>query len=164
MTTRPSPPPDPLVELDALAGEFLARYRRGENPRVSDYANRRPDLASDICRLFPTLLVMEQCETTTVAPRLLPTGTAPEQVGEYRILGKIGEGGMGVVYEAVQESLGRRVALKFLRSTASGRVQRERFTRETQAVARLAHPNVVTVCGTGEHDGAPYYAIQLIRG
>ncbi len=164
MTTRSFSPDDSKAELGELADEFLTRYRRGENPRISDYANRRPDLAPEIRRLFPTLIVLEKCGTTADAPTRLPSGTAPEQVGEYRIVGRIGEGGMGVVYEAVQEPLGRRVALKFLRTGAAGSVQRERFLRETQAAARLSHPHIVTLYGTGEHDGVPYYAMQMIRG
>ncbi|MCI0699935.1 MAG: serine/threonine protein kinase [Planctomycetia bacterium] len=165
MTTRTYSPDDPHAELSELADEFLNRYRRGENPRISDYANRRPELAAEIRRLFPTLVVLERCGSTVDAPRRLPTVDAPERVGEYRIVGRIGEGGMGVIYEAVQEPLGRRVALKFLRAVGPvGSIQRERFLRETQAAARLVHPHIVTVYGTGEHDGVPYYAMQMIHG
>ena len=165
MNTQTFSPDDPQEALGELADEFLTRHRRGENPRISDYAKRHPALAPEIRRLFPTLIVLEKCGSTVDAPPVLLSDAVPDRVGEYRVVGRLGEGGMGVVYEAVQEPLGRRVALKFLRaSCTAGSVQRERFLRETQAAARLSHPHIVTVYGTGEHDGVPYYAMQLIRG
>jgi WD40 repeat protein/serine/threonine protein kinase len=86
-------------------------------------------------------------------------------LGEYRILREIGRGGMGVVYEAVQESLGRRVALKIL--PLHGRVdpvQMERFQLESRSAARLHHTGIVPVYGVGEHDGVHYFAMQYIQG
>jgi serine/threonine protein kinase/WD40 repeat protein len=90
---------------------------------------------------------------------------AAEWVGEFLIVREVGRGGMGVVYEAEQVSLGRRVALKlltqrFLRDDK----QRRRFEREARAAARLHHTNIVPVHGYGEHEGSPYYVMQLIRG
>ncbi len=89
----------------------------------------------------------------------------PAQLGEYRILRPLGRGGMGVVYEAVQEPLGRHVALKVLAPHCSGNPMfRERFRREAQAAARLHHTNIVPVFGVGEHEGTLYYSMQFIRG
>jgi serine/threonine protein kinase/predicted Zn-dependent protease len=89
----------------------------------------------------------------------------PEQLGDYRILREVGRGGMGVVYEAVQESLGRHVALKVLPAQALLDPQRlARFRREAQAAARLHHTNIVPVFGVGEADGCAYYVMQFIRG
>src|SRR5262249_1243348 len=88
-----------------------------------------------------------------------------EQLGEYRILREIGHGGMGVVYEAIQESLGRRVALKIL--PLHGRidpVQMERFQLESRSAARLHHTGIVPVYGVGEHGGVHYYVMQYIQG
>jgi len=78
---------------------------------------------------------------------------------------EVGRGGMGVVYEAEQMSLGRFVALKLLPAqlTATGR-ERERFLREAKTAAKLHHTNIVPVFGFGEADGTPYYAMQFIRG
>jgi WD40 repeat protein/tetratricopeptide (TPR) repeat protein len=86
-------------------------------------------------------------------------------MGEYRILREIGRGGMGVVYEAEQASLGRRVALKVLPFHSLLDSKRlERFLEEARAAARLSHPNIVPVYGVGEHLGMHYYVMQYIPG
>lgn len=84
---------------------------------------------------------------------------------DYQILDKLGEGGMGVVYRARQLSLGRIVALKTIRSASSAREDdRERFLQEAAAVARLRHPNVVTVFEVGEHEEGPWFAMEFVEG
>ena len=89
----------------------------------------------------------------------------PERLGDYLLLRRIGSGGMGVVYEAIQESLGRHVALKTLPFHQLGDATRlERFRREARAAARLHHTHIVPVFGVGEHDGLHYYTMQFIRG
>ncbi len=89
----------------------------------------------------------------------------PERLGEYRLIRELGRGGMGIVYEAVQESLARHVALKVIpRHGVLDARRRERFQREAQAVARLHHTNIVPIFAVGEHDGLPFYAMQYIRG
>jgi WD40 repeat protein/serine/threonine protein kinase len=94
-----------------------------------------------------------------------PATAAPQRMGDFRILRVIGTGGMGVVYEAEQVSLGRHVALKVmplaLRLDAT---RKARFEREARAAAKLHHTNIVPVFGVGEHDGLPYYVMQLIDG
>ena len=88
-----------------------------------------------------------------------------ERLGDYRLLREVGRGGMGIVYEAVQESLSRHVALKILPSSALlDARQRQRFKREARASARLHHTNIVPVFGVGEHDGLQYYVMQFIQG
>src|SRR5207245_2424815 len=88
-----------------------------------------------------------------------------KQVGDYRIIREVGRGGMGVVYEAEQVSLGRHVALKVLPQKAllDGK-QKRRFEREAKAAAKLHHTNIVPVFGVGEHEGLPYYVMQFIQG
>ncbi|HUR54596.1 MAG TPA: serine/threonine-protein kinase, partial [Gemmataceae bacterium] len=155
-------PADP-DRIDELAEEFVGRYRRGERPQVVEYTDRYPDLAPSIQKLFPMLVALEQCDTNPgVHPVPLGQGAA-RRVGPFRLVRQLGEGGMGVVYEAIQEPLGRSVALKFLKGFNTGPL-RERFLRESRAIARLQHPNIVTVYETGECDGVPYYAMQLVRG
>ena len=155
--------------VEVLAEEFLSRCRRGENPTVAEYVERHPEHADQIEELFPAMLLMERLKphdsTGTLGPKPKVPETALERLGDFRIVRELGRGGMGIVYEAVQESLGRRVALKVLPpgSLASpGRL--ERFRREAMATAGLHHQNIVQVFGVGEQDGTPYYVMQLISG
>ena len=103
--------------------------------------------------------------TGSLAADSIAVGVRLQRLGDYRILREIGRGGMGVVYEAEQESLGRRVALKVL-STGSllDPKQVRRFEREAKAAARLHHTNIVPVFGTGRQDGHHYFVMQFIAG
>src|SRR6185437_10068197 len=87
------------------------------------------------------------------------------RLGDYRILREIGRGGMGVVYEAEQVSLGRRVALKVLpRHVARDATALERFRREARAAARLHHTNIVPIFEVGREGDLAFYAMQFIPG
>ena len=120
-------------------------------------------------KLLPALVELERNfspgHTTGAHASRVPSEPAPRQLGDYLILREIGRGGMGVVYEAVQQSLGRHVALKVLPSgELGGAAHLERFRREARAAARLHHTNIVPVFGVGEQGGVHYYAMQYIRG
>ncbi len=92
----------------------------------------------------------------------LPVGT---QLGEFTIIEEIGRGGMGIVYRAKQDSLGREVALKVLPGHAhAGRSSVRRFRTEAKAAAKLTHTNVVSIFAQGEHQGLVYYAMELVDG
>ncbi len=96
-----------------------------------------------------------------------PPGSVPPsiQLGDYRILREIGRGGMGVVYEAEQVSLGRHVALKVLPFAAAiDPKQRQRFQIEAQAAAQLHHPHIVPIFSVGCDHGIHYYAMQFVEG
>ena len=169
MVDQPSQVRDP-VEL--LAEEFLERRRRGELPSLKEYTDRYPHLAEEIRDVFPALVMMDEIDpqsaelNRSLGARLNLQGR-PElrQLGDFRILREIGRGGMGAVYEARQESLGRHVALKVLPLAISRREPvRERFLREARAAARLHHTNIVPVFGTGDDQGVLYYAMQFIQG
>ncbi len=155
--------------LDRLAEEFAERFRRGERPTIEEYTENYPELAEEIRELFPAMVKVEkaddarQGEDKSADHRA--TNPPPSQVGDYRILRRIGRGGMGVVYEAEQISLGRRVALKVLPGAMSGdRMIQERFRREARAAARLHHTNIVPVYEVGQDGDVRFYAMQFIQG
>src|SRR5271168_409069 len=158
--------------VEALAEEFLDRKRRGEHPTLRDYVERHPDLADEIRDLFPALLMMEDLGESSgattgslAADNGAALGIRLERLGDYRILREIGRGGMGVVYEAEQESLGRRVALKVLSAgSLLDPKQVRRFEREAKAAAKLHHTNIVPVFGVGRQDGHHYFVMQFIAG
>src|SRR3954451_8745984 len=157
--------------LNDLAHEFAERCRRGEHPALTEYTDKYPALAAEIRDLFPALAVMEELGSAGGPPTGPYPGPSqwdarvPERLGDYRILREVARGGMGIVYEAVQESLGRHVALKvFPAAGLMSPTSLERFRREARAAARLHHTNIVPVFGVGEHEGVHYFAMQFIRG
>jgi serine/threonine protein kinase/WD40 repeat protein len=155
-----------------LAEEFLDRYRAGQRPPLKEYIDRHPELAGEIREVFPAMAMMENIAIADESLAGDPTGAASpsqppplEQLGDYRIVREIGRGGMGVVYQAEQVSLGRNVALKLLPSQiVRDANRRRRFEREARSAARLHHTNIVPVFGVGEHGGTPYYVMQFIQG
>ncbi|MEZ6063751.1 MAG: serine/threonine-protein kinase [Planctomycetaceae bacterium] len=156
-------------ELGRLMDEFLERRRRGEYPSLSEFVQRHPELEDDIRELFPAVARLEQAELSQPAVEggamLMPDGSELRRLGDFRIEREIGRGGMGVVYEAIQESLGRTVALKVLVGMAALDSQRrQRFLRESRTAAMLHHSNIVPVFGVGEHNGILFYAMQFIEG
>ncbi|MGH7225449.1 MAG: protein kinase domain-containing protein, partial [Gemmataceae bacterium] len=155
--------------LEVLAEEFVARYRRGEQPALTEYVSAHPELADEIRALFPTLVMMEELAPSDSESFAAPAAAFSEpprlSLGDYRLLREIGRGGMGVVYEAEQLSLGRRVALKVLARHAVGDATvRQRFHREARAAAQLHHTNIVPVFEVGEDQDSCWYAMQLILG
>src|SRR5215472_13788040 len=107
--------------VELLAEELRERLRRGEPIDIHEYQQKYPELAAEIGELFPALEMMEKLKpargdvTGAYDGGSAPiAGNVPERIGDYRLLREVGRGGMGIVYEAEQESLGRRVAIKVL--------------------------------------------------
>ncbi|HEY8151015.1 MAG TPA: serine/threonine-protein kinase, partial [Vicinamibacteria bacterium] len=88
----------------------------------------------------------------------------PPQIGRFRVTGRVGEGAMGVVLRGRDEALDRDVALKIMRAKVADAEDKERFLREARAIARLQHPNIITVYELGEHEGSPFIAMELLEG
>ena len=156
---------DPLV---GLLEQFLARCRHGEKQSDSGSGVDFPELAAEIRHIFSS--EKEQSSPTNAGSRSASERSngffdEPQQVGDYRIVRRIGRGGMGVVYEAERLSLGRRVAIKFLPLHISHDAKLvERFRREARAASQLHHPNIVPVFDVGQEGDHCYYAMQLIEG
>lgn len=152
--------------LSRLVDDFIERCRRGETPAVEDYVKLLPESADEIRATFPMLAMIESAARRGRDSSPVPTNSALlERIGDYRIVREIGRGGMGVVYEAVQESLGRKVAVKVLPSNLLvDRSRLDRFHREAQASAQLRHPNIIPVHGVGEQDGIAYFVMAFVDG
>jgi serine/threonine protein kinase/Tfp pilus assembly protein PilF len=161
----------PYVSMEALLGqvadEFTQRLNSGQQPDIEEYAARFPQIAELLRQILPALQLIR-----VPAPDPVPSnGSSTREdplagcLGDFRILREIGRGGMGVVYEAEQISLSRRVALKVLPfAAAMDSKQLQRFKNEAQAAAHLHHTNIVPVFGVGCERGVHYYAMQYIEG
>jgi serine/threonine protein kinase len=162
MNELPPTNDDPLENLvGQVVDEFLERLERGEQPKVEDYAQRYPAAAEALRDALSPLLLMRS-GTHIAQP---PGSEAPRVLGDFRIIREVGRGGMGVVYEAEQQSLGRRVALKVLRGAAVVDArEKQRFINEAHAAAQLHHTNIVPVHYVGDERGTHYYVMQFIHG
>ncbi len=88
----------------------------------------------------------------------------PERIGRYQIVGELGQGAMGTVYRGRDEMLDRDVAVKVMSKGLADADARARFLREARAAAKLQHPNIVVIYELGEHEGAPFMALELLEG
>lgn len=98
------------------------------------------------------------------APLSAPPISPGAQIGPYLVLRRLGQGGMGIVYRARQTGLSREVALKVMKSGLGDATRLARFQTEAQTLARLSHPNIIQVFDSGEHEGAPYFVMELAEG
>jgi serine/threonine protein kinase len=159
--------------VDLLSEEFAYRISKGESPEIEEYARKYPEHADLIRSVFPSIALVQRVSNRAEhAQHSGPTAgiafgkqVVPESLGDFRLIREIGRGGMGVVYEAIQLSLKRHVALKVIGAIPSGsEKQQARFRREAEAAASLHHTHIVPVYGIGEDQGVQYYAMQLIDG
>ncbi len=143
-------------ELAQILDEYVADLKAGKAIDRAKLLAEHPDLA----------VPLEQCLAgLEFIHRVSKPSESPQQLGDFRIAREIGRGGMGVVYEAEQLSLHRRVALKVLRFGAvADEKALERFRREAETVAHLHHTNIVPIFAVGSENGVYYYAMQFIEG
>ncbi len=157
--------------LGELVEELTARLQEGKPIDVDLLAGAEPEQAERLRKLLPALRALGEMNrpdpvtSRSALESALPGGPGPGVLGDFRILREVGRGGMGIVYEAEQVSLGRRVALKVLPFAAAldGR-QLQRFKHEAQAAAQLQHTNIVPVYFVGSEQGVHFYAMQFIDG
>lgn len=151
-----------------LVEEWTAKLQAGESVDLSTYTCAYPDHASKLADLLPAVQVLADLgmSATEHSGADMPTpSSAIGILGDYRVIDQIGSGGMGVVYEAEQISLARRVALKVLPFAAVlNPKQLQRFKNEALAAASLDHPNIVPVYAVNHERGVHYYAMRLIEG
>jgi hypothetical protein len=157
---------DHLTEDDPrvlqVAREYLAELEAGRKPDRRAYLARYPDLAQALEECLDGIDLAQALRPATHPPQ---TEYPANPLGDFQILREVGRGGMGVVYEAVQLSLGRRVALKVLPFAATLDAKHlRRFKTEAHAAAQLHHTNIVPVYAIGCERGVHFYAMQLIDG
>ncbi len=162
--------------LAELIDEIMTKQRRGEPVSLADYAAKYPDHVQQLQDLLPALSALADLSQSVCpdgTPRSRASGEARAEhaeelggtLGDFRIKRQIGRGGMGIVFEAEQITLRRRVALKVLPFAAILEAkQLQRFRNEAQAAAALDHPNIVSVYWVGCDRGVHYYAMQYIDG
>jgi WD40 repeat protein/serine/threonine protein kinase len=158
--TKPIAPQDPGKSRDERLAQVLARcadrLNAGQELKVEEILREHPDLAPELESALGTL--RDFGSTFKAAP-------PPEVLGDYRIVGELGRGGMGIVYEAVQVSLGRRVALKILPPSLLPDARAVmRFQHEARVASRLDHPGICAVYGAGVEEGVPYIAMRYLEG
>jgi tetratricopeptide (TPR) repeat protein len=147
--------------------ELTARLKAGGPEDLDGWLAARPEQAGELRRLVPMLrLLVEMSRAGDVSvPPAQGEGAVTGTLGDFCLIREVGRGGMGVVYEAEQVSLGRRVALKVLPFAATmDPRQLQRFHNEARAAAGLNHTNIVPVYAVGCERGVHYYAMQFIEG
>ncbi len=154
---RPDPSPlDRAEQLARILAECSDRLNSGEKVDAARLIAENPALCPD---LEMALEAIGAVDSAVKPDRPLPA------IGEFRIQREIGRGGMGIVFEAYQPSIDRRVALKVLPSAlVASKKSIARFENEAKAAGRLQHPNIVRVHGRGVDGGVPYIIMELVEG
>ena len=176
-----APPIDPVDPASSLPDDprlvkavelYLAELEAGRTPSRAQFLARYPDLKVPLAACLEGLELVHKAAGSSAGsqPSLRATlgeidFASADPLGDFRIIGEIGRGGMGIVYEAFQLSLGRMVALKVLPfASALNPRHLQRFKNEAQAAAQLHHSNIVPVYAVGHERGVHFYAMQLIEG
>src|SRR5687768_17571696 len=142
---------------DQILAELFAELDRRGTVVIEEYRARHPHLANEIDRLVPLHAEIDRSADQAEPP-------IPSRLGGFRIVRKIDHGGMGEIYEAVQERLNRRVAIKVIRRSRVSPMLRQRFLREQEVLARLHQTHIVPIHTADETAGLQYFAMPYIDG
>jgi len=155
---RTSPPDDDSRESsEQIFREVVGRIEAGEKVDPEEYFTRYPELEDELRRLFDGSKQGEPDEAKSL--------DRDRVLGDFKIVDEIAHGAMGVVFEAEQLSIRRRVALKVLpKHLRMSETAVRRFKREAEAIGRLNHPGIVAIYGVGEQEGVHYIAQELVEG
>ena len=152
-------------ELEELVERLTQAMAKNRPVDLDELCSLHPNVAEELRDVFPAIVAMgrlaqpDQTETSSHA------SLSSRRIGDYCLLHEIGRGGMGVVYEAEQISLSRRVAVKVLPFAAMlNDRQLERFRNEARAAAMLKHPHTVGVHAVGYEQGVHFYVMELVQG
>ena len=164
-----NPNTDPTQTLEDIVEQFTAEVRSGQTPDIQHYVQRHPEHADELSDLLSSVAIIEGLKNyspnSTVPDQRIADIEVPDFLGEYRIVGEIGRGGMGIVFEAVHETLGRRVAIKVMTvGSISDTKHLKRFHREAVSAASLHHTNIANVFGAGQDAGLHFYVMEFIDG
>ncbi|OWK39959.1 Serine/threonine protein kinase PrkC, regulator of stationary phase [Fimbriiglobus ruber] len=153
---------DPDAVLDLILLEVVLREEKGDAPTVAELVGRFPTLGEPLRSQLAFHDHLRHVDPTPTEPGVVANSGV---VAGYRVVKELGRGGMGIVYEAIQLGLDRRVALKTLpREYPVGPHEARRFANEADALARLRHPNVLQIYEVGLHEGRPFIAFELMAG
>ncbi len=170
---------DDEAAVELIYGEFLLREMHAETPTTAEYAARFPCHAGWLEKQFalhrmlqneassqhPANPTVSEADRVTSASFVEPESPGVPKVPGYELLSELGRGGMAVVYRARQLQPSRLVALKMLLAGGhAGGDQRARFQGETNAIARLQHPNIVGIFEVGFADNLPFFSMELVEG
>lgn len=153
--------------VGSLLEDILACDGREQRSRLESLCSEYPELATRLRELFRTFCLIENNKPTLQKsnPSTPSISHVNAVLGEYRVLREIARGGMGVVYEAIHSTLGRKVALKvIMQHLLHEPTARARFRQEAKAAALLHHSNIVPVFDVGQSDEVSFYAMQFISG
>ena len=152
---------DATLSLEEAVERFLQERDGGSRESTANFAARFPHIEHELRDALDVLAVLDDAS----AVHARPADDVPERIANFRVLREVGRGGMGVVLEAVEEPLERRVALKVLPSElVASPSARARFKREAELAARLEHSGIATIYGAGVDADRPWIAMRFVEG